>query len=57
MDSNKIELKEENGIGEIKIDGIKMKNVLSYNIKRDTDIVEMTMTISVSPENFNTIKN
>ena len=57
MDSNKIELREKNGIGEIKIDGIKIKNVLSYNIKRDTDIVKMTMTISVSPENFNTIKN
>lgn len=52
MDSNKIELKEENGVGEIKIDGIKIKNVASYSVKRDTNKVDITLTICIPTQNF-----
>ena len=55
MDSNKIELKEENGIGEIKIDGIKIKRVTSYNVKRDTNKVDITLTMCIPTQNFKAI--
>ena len=54
MDSNKIELREENGMGEIRIDGIKIKNVLSYNIKRDTNKVDITLTMYIPTQNLRT---
>lgn len=54
MDSNKIELREENGMGEIKIDGIKIKNVSSYNVKRDANKVDITLTMCVPKQNFRT---
>lgn len=57
MEGNKynfIELSEKEGIGKIKIDGTELKAISDYKVKRDTDIVELTITISVPPKNFNT---
>lgn len=51
---NQIELTEDGGIGEISIDGTKIKGVTKYEIKRDTDIVNLTVNISVPTRNFKT---
>jgi len=51
---NVIEISEKNGKGEIKIDETKLKGLLEYQIKRDTDIVSLTIKISVPPRNFKT---
>lgn len=54
---NFIELTEEKGKGEIKIDKTLLKGVSNYVIKRNTDIVELSITISVPPKNFITNAN
>lgn len=51
---NFIELAENKGKGEIKIDETKLKAISNYKIKRDTDIVELTVSISVPSKNFKT---
>lgn len=53
---NYIELEEKEGIGKIKIDGIYLKGLMEYKIKRDTDIVNLTVSMSVPVKNFNTIQ-
>jgi len=52
---NLIEIKENDGIGEIRIDNIKIKAISNYEIKRGTDIVTLTVSISVPPKKFKTI--
>ena len=55
MDSfNHIELTELNGIGKIKIDNVELKGLSKYDIKRDTDIVTLTISICLPSKNFNT---
>ena len=49
---NEIELLENEDYAEMKIDGIKIKKLSSYAIKRDTDIVEISLKISVPAKNF-----
>ena len=53
-DFNNIELTEQKGIGKIKIDNVELRGLSKYEIKRDTDIVTVTISISVPPENFKT---
>ena len=38
----------------IKINGKKIKNVNEYNIKRDLDVVELTLKIVIPAKNFTT---
>jgi len=52
-----IELIESNGLCEIKVNGTKIKNIYGYEIKRDTDIVELTIKISVPKQNLKTNLN
>ena len=52
---NCIEITEQNGTGLIKIDGTTIKGLSKYEIKRDTDIVNLTICISVPPKNLKTI--
>ena len=54
---NRIELQEIDGIGKIKIDETELKGVSEYNIKRDTDIVTLTVSISVPSKSFMTSLN
>lgn len=49
---SKIELIETENKAEIKIDGMLIKGIKNYEIKRNTDIVELTLTISAPVENF-----
>lgn len=51
---DKIELIEKEDIGMIKINGNKINNVNEYSIKREHDIVELTLKIVISAKNFTT---
>lgn len=51
---NFIELTEKDGKGKIKIDEIEIKGIEEYEIKRDTDIAKIRITINVPLENFKT---
>lgn len=51
---DEIELIEKEDIGIIKINGNKINNVNEYNIKRDHDVVEFTLKITVAARNFTT---
>ena len=51
---NTIELTEKDGVGSISIDNTKIKGISKYDIKRDTDIVTLTISISVPVKNFKT---
>lgn len=53
---NKIELLENGKIAKIKIDDIEIKGLQKYEIRRDADILELTITMSTLPENFKIIK-
>ena len=52
---NQIQLEEQNGNGKITIDNIELKGLTKYEIKRDTDIVQLTISISVPTKNFKPI--
>ena len=56
-DFEKIELYEKDGIGEIKINNKKIKGLTGYKLKRSTDMIELTLSISVPVSNFKTIEN
>ena len=51
---NYVEIEEKGSIAKIKIDEVELKAISNYQIKRDTDIVELTFCISVPPKNFET---
>lgn len=53
-DFNYVEIDEKDSIAKITIDGVELKAISNYQIKRDTDIVELTFCISVPPMNFKT---
>lgn len=59
MDNNfeKIELFEKNGIGELRINGNKIKGLTSYKINRGTDAIEINLNISVPISNFKTCEH
>lgn len=54
---DEVELFEKEGKGSLKINNVKIKSLTDYNIKRDTDMVDVTMTISVPTQNFKTVEN
>ena len=54
---NQIQLEEQNGKGKITIDNLELKGLTKYEIKRDTDIVQVTLCISVPIKNFKTNSN
>lgn len=56
-DFNKIDLMETNGHGKIRIDTVELKGINNYEIKRDTDMVQLIVSISVPVNNFNTYSN
>lgn len=51
---NFIELTEKDGKGKIKIDEIEIKGIEEYEIKRDTNIVKIKITINVPSKDFKT---
>ena len=51
---NKIEIEENEGIAKIKIDGTPIKALSSYVVQRGTDLVNLTINISVPPRNLRT---
>lgn len=51
---NFIELTEKDGKGKIKIDEIEIKGLEEYEIKRDTNIVKIKITINVPSKEFKT---
>lgn len=52
-----IEFSEKDGIGTIKLDDKQITNISKYNISRDanTDMIDVTITISVSSNKFKTV--
>jgi hypothetical protein len=52
---NFVEIEENNGKGTIKIDNTEIKCISNYELKRDTDMVKLTICISVPPKNLRTI--
>lgn len=57
MEFNRVELQEKDGKGKIRIDDTEIKGISNYNFKRDTDMIDMTLTMSVPAKNFKTIEN
>lgn len=56
-DFEKIEMCEKNNTGELRMNGKKIKGITGYNLKRGTDMIELTITISVPISNFRTVEN
>lgn len=54
---DELELLEKDGKTSLKINNIKIKSLMGYKIKRDTDTVDVTITISVPVQNLKTIEN
>lgn len=57
MEFDKIELREKDGKGKIRINNIDIKSTTNYNLKRSTDMIDITLTISVPIQNFKTIED
>lgn len=57
MEHDTIELKEKDGKGRIKINNTDINSVINYSLKRNTDTVDVTLTISVPIKKFKTIEN
>jgi len=57
MEFNKVELQEKDGKGKIRINDTEIKGISNYSFKRNTDMVEITLTMSVPIENFKTIED
>lgn len=57
MDNNfdEIKLIENNTKGKIILNGYDIKSLTGYTIKRGTDIVDVTLNISVPISNFETM--
>lgn len=56
-DFEKIELLEKDNFGELRMDGKKIKGITGYNLKRGTDMIELTINISVPVSNFKTVES
>lgn len=50
---NYIDIKECKGIARIEIDDTELRGVSNYKLNRGTDMIELTVTISVPPQKFN----
>lgn len=53
----KIELYEKSGIGELRMNNKKIKGLTGYKIARSTDMINLTVNISVPISNFKTVEN
>lgn len=56
MEFDKIELREKDGEGKIRINDTDIKSTINYSLKRGTDMIDVTLTISVPVQNFKTIE-
>lgn len=54
---DKVELFEKDGKGKIRINDTDIKSAIDYSLKRDTDMIDVTLTISVPVQNFKTIED
>lgn len=54
---DELEFLEKDGKTSLKINNIKIKSLMGYKIKRDIDMVDVTITISVPVKNFKTTEN
>lgn len=54
---DKVELFEKDGKGKIRINDTDIKSTINYSLKRDTDMIDVTLTISVPVQNFKTIED
>ena len=57
MEFYKVELREKDGKGKIRINGTDIKSTTDYSLKRGTDMIDVTLTISVPVQNFKTIED
>lgn len=53
---NKIKLIESKNKCEIKIDGVNLKGLQEYQIKRDLYMIDLTLRIHMPVDNFSTEK-
>lgn len=54
---DEVELLERDGKGKIRINDTDIKSTTGYSLKRGTDMIDVTLTISIPIENFKTIEN
>lgn len=54
---DKVELFEKDGKGKIRINDTDIKSTINYSLKRNTDMIDVTLTISVPVQNFKTIED
>lgn len=54
---DEVELFEKDGKGKIRINDTDIKSTINYSLKRDTDMIDVTLTISVPVQNFKTIED
>lgn len=57
MKFDKVELFEKNGKGKIRINDTDIKSTTNYSLKRNTDMIDVILTISVPVQNFKTIED
>ncbi len=57
MEFDKVELREKDGKGKIRINDTDIKSTTDYSLKRGTDMIDVTLTISVPVQNFKTIED
>lgn len=57
MEFDRVELREKDGKGKIRINDTDIKSTINYSLKRDTDMIDVTLTISVPVQNFKTIED
>lgn len=57
MEFDKVELFEKNGKGKIRINDTDIKSTTNYSLKRNTDMIDVILTISVPVQNFKTIED
>ena len=54
-DFDKVEFYEKDGKASIKLNNVKIKSLTRYEIKRGTDMIDLTLNISIPSKNFETI--
>lgn len=57
MEFDKVELREKDGKGKIRINDTDIKSITNYSLKRDTDMIDVTITISVPVKNLKTMED
>ena len=57
MEFDRVELQEKDGKGKIKINDTEIKSTSSYSLKRGTDMIDVTITISIPVQNFKNKKD